>query len=483
MNKSTGKFYITTPIYYVNDKPHIGHAYTTIAADVVARYYRNKGYDTFFLTGTDEHGAKIAQAAEKAGKSPQAFADEISALFSFAWDQLGVAPDDFIRTTEKRHEDAVVIFLNKLKESGKVYEGDYEGLYCVGHEAFLTEKDLVDGLCPDHKTKPELIKEKNWFFKLSEYAAELKSKIESNEFVIQPDAKRNEVLSFIEQGLEDIAISRPNVSWGIPLPWDPEQTVYVWVEALFNYCSAIGYGSDGEKFKRYWPADVQFMAKDIIKFHCIIWPALLSAVNEKWPQQVFAHGFFTIDGQKMSKSIGNVINPTDWAAKYGSDVVRYFLLREVPFGQDGDVSEEKLRARYDGDLANGLGNLVSRVTNLVEKYLDGKYESQKNFFLSSSAWPKEVDDLIAQYRFHEALQKIWEQVFAANKFVDEKKLWEVAKTDVKELSDACHHLIIQIDLIAQKLAPFMPETSKKIIDHLSQEKVTKIEPLFPRIEA
>ncbi|HYC79993.1 MAG TPA: methionine--tRNA ligase, partial [Candidatus Binatia bacterium] len=359
------KFYITTPIYYVNAKPHIGSAYTTIAADVLARLHRLLGHETLFLTGTDEHGAKIAEAAQAAGKKPQEFVDEVSAQFSLAWDILSIAPDDFIRTTEPRHKAAVKIFLEKLKESGKLYEGEYEGLYCVGHEAFIKESDLVDGVCPDHKTKPELLKEKNWFFKLSDYQDILKKRIESDEIQIWPQARKNEVLSFISQGLEDTAISRPNVKWGIPLPWDENQTAYVWVEALFNYCSAIGYGADDERYKKFWPADIHLMGKDIIKFHCVIWPALLLAIKEPTPKAIYANGFFTSGGQKMSKSLGNVIDPVEWAQKYGPDAVRYFVLREVPFGQDGDVSEEKFLARYNGDLANGLGNLFSRLTNMV----------------------------------------------------------------------------------------------------------------------
>src|SRR3989344_8930371 len=347
---NSGKFYLTTPIYYVNAAPHIGSAYPTIAADVLARWHRAQGDDTFFLTGTDEHGAKIAAAAAEAGKAPQAFADEISQQFASCWSALNIKPDDFIRTTAARHKEAVGLFLRKLKDSGQLYEGEYEGLYCVGHEAFIKEADVVNGRCPDHQTKPELLKEKNLFFKLSAYGEEIQKKIESGEFIIAPASRRNEVLAFIERGLEDIAISRPNVKWGIPLPWDKNQTVYVWVEALFNYCSAIGYGVDDEQFKKYWPADVQFMAKDIIKFHCIIWPALLMAIKGELPKQVMAHGFFTVGDEKMSKTIGNVIDPNDWVAKYGADAVRYFLLREVPFGSDGDVSEEKLKARFNGDL-------------------------------------------------------------------------------------------------------------------------------------
>jgi methionyl-tRNA synthetase len=472
------KFYITTPIYYVNDKPHIGSAYTTIAADVLARLHRQLGEDVFFQAGTDEHGAKIAAAAEKAGKSPQEFADEISAKFSFAWDQLGIAPDKFIRTTSQEHKTAVKIFLTKLKESGKIYEGEYEGLYCTGHEAFIKESDLVNGVCPDHKTKPELIKEKNWFFKLSEYGDILKEKIYSEELRVRPESRKNEVLSFITQGLEDIAISRPNVKWGIPLPWDANQTVYVWVEALFNYCSVIGYGLDDGQFAKYWPADLQLIGKDIIKFHCIIWPALLLAIGESIPQTIFAHGFFTINGEKMSKSLGNSIDPNDWVAKYGSDAVRYFLLREVPFGQDGDVSEEKLVARYNGDLANGLGNLFSRTTNMIEKYLDGDIPE----FVKS---PKDLSDAweaFSSLQFSEGLIRIWEEIAWANQLIDRAKPWELVKTEPEKVRELLLNLAALLYDIGQKLSPVMPETADKIRKILESGDIKKPEPLFAKVE-
>jgi methionyl-tRNA synthetase len=473
------KFYITTPIYYVNDKPHIGSAYTTIAADVLARFYRNRGVDTFFLSGTAEHGSKIAESAERAGKNPQEFVDEMSAKFSLAWDVLNISNNDFIRTTETRHGEAVKKFFLKLKDSGKLYEGEYEGLYCVGHEAFVKEADLVNGVCPEHKTKPEAVKEKNWFFKLSEYGDILKEKINFGELSIEPEERRNEVLSFISQGLEDITISRQSAKFALSLPWDEKQTIYVWLDELFNYCSAIGYGADEQKFSKYWPANVHLVGKDIIKFHCIIWPALLLAIGESVPAKVFAHGFFTINGQKISKTIGNVIDPVEWAEKYGSDVVRYFLLREVPFGQDGDVSEEKLKARYEGELANGLGNLLSRVTTLVEKYLDGKITIEK--INEENPESEEIHGLIENFKFHDALAKIWQWVAWANKTVDEKKLWDLAKTDLEEFKKVSAGLLGALEIIAKELKPFLPETSKKILDHLNKEKITKADPLFPKV--
>ncbi len=477
MTEENKKFYITTPIYYVNDKPHIGSAYPTIAADVLARLHRQVGEDVFFQTGTDEHGAKIAAAAEKAGKSPKEFADEISAKFSFAWDQLGIAPDKFIRTTDKEHKDAVEIFLHQLKASGKVYEGEYEGLYCVGHEAFIKESDLVDGICPDHKTKPELLKEKNWFFRLSDYQKILEEKISNDELEIRPQTRKNEVLSFLKQGLEDIAISRPQVKWGIPIPWDTNQTTYVWVEALFNYCSGIGYHKDPEQFGKFWPADLHLIGKDLIKFHCVIWPALLLAVDLPVPKKIWAHGFFTINGEKISKSLGNAIDPNDWVAKYGADAVRYFLLREVPFGQDGDVSEEKLKARFNSDLADGLGNLFSRTTNMIEKYLNGDVElgdSPKDLSHASEAF--------YNLDFSEGLTSIWKEIAWANQLIDKSKPWELVKEHpdkVKELLLSLSALLLEI---AFKLSPIMPETSQKIKSLLESGDIKKPEPLFQKME-
>ncbi len=472
------KYYITTPIYYVNDKPHIGSAYTTIAADVLARFHRAKGDDTFFLTGTAEHGSKIAGSAEKVGKQPQEFVDEMSGKFSLAWKTLKISNDDFIRTTEARHREAVKKFFLKIKESGKIYEGEYEGLYCIGHEAFIKEADLVDGLCPEHKTKPEVVKEKNWFFKLSDYGQILTEKINSGELQIGPEERKNEVLSFISQGLEDIAISRQNAKFALPLPWDESQTIYVWLDELFNYCSAIGYGVDDANFHKYWPVNLHLVGKDIIKFHCIIWPALLLAIGEQVPKKVFAHGFFTIGGQKISKTIGNVIDPVEWANKYGVDAVRYFLLREVPFGQDGDVSEEKLKARYESDLANGLGNLVSRVTTLWEKFGDGQLDFKAKSIHELFA----VDALVEDLSFHQALQEIWNAVKAANETVDYNKLWELGKTDSEQFNHIANQLLVTIKDIGEHLTPFMPETAEKINNIFKQEKIIKAEPLFPRIQ-
>lgn len=475
------KFYITTPIYYVNDKPHIGSAYTTIAADVVARLHRMAGNKVHFLAGTAEHGTKIAKSAEKAGKNINDFVNENAAKFSLTWDHLGIAPDDFIRTTEERHVEAVKNFFVKLKESGKLYEGDYEGLYCVGCESFKKESELTpEGLCPLHLTRPEVVKERNWFFKLSDFQQILREKIAKNEIAIIPEVRKNEVLGFIDQGLEDITISRRTAEFAIPLPWDQDQTIYVWLDELFNYCSAVGYGADDEQFKTWWPADVHLVGKDIIKFHCIIWPALLMAIGEKPPKKIVAHGFFTVNGQKISKTIGNVIDPNDWVDKYGADVVRYFVLREVPFGADGDVSEEKLKIRYKADLANSLGNLFSRVTNMIEKYFDGVLPDIEQSTQSEKLL--ETLDLTYDFKFSEALAKIWEVIAWSNQLIDKTKPWEMAGKEDEKLKVLLTDLAATLLDVAQKLSPYMPETAEKIRSHLSAQKIVKADPLFPNLD-
>src|SRR5579872_1241667 len=473
------KFYITTAIDYINGKPHIGHAYEKVAADVLARFNRFKdGSDVFFLTGTDEHGAKIAQYAKTQGVEQNKFAEETAKLFAQTWDNLQISYDRFIRTNDRDHIKAVGEILEKIKANGYLYEGEYTGLYCIGHEAFLTEKELVNGLCPEHQTKPELDTEKNWFLKVSAFTDEIRETIEDNEFKIWPAERRNEVLSLLKQGFNDIAISRPNVKWGIPLPWDKDQTVYVWIDALINYLSGVGYGLDQERFKKYWPVDWHVIGKDIIKFHCIIWPAILLAAGFEMPLGVTVHGYLTVDGQKMSKSIGNVIDPNQWISKYGSDAVRYLLLREVVWGQDGDVSEEKLRARYEGDLANGLGNLVSRLTNMIEKFCDGaipEIEPAPNKL-------EEINELIGLFRFHEALIKIWEAVAWANEYIDKNRPWDLAKTDPEKLSKVLSEVAAQLEVIGFRLAPFLPQTSERIRQALQSPKIVKINDLFPRIQ-
>jgi methionyl-tRNA synthetase len=483
--KNSQKFYITTAIDYINGKPHIGHSYEKVAADVLARFHRGKGDDTRFLTGTDEHGAKIAKYASDSDLPIEQFAAQTAEGFKLAWDNLRVSYDRFIRTTDADHIKVVEELISKIKDAGFLYEADYEGLYCVGHEAFLTEKDLVGGLCPDHLTKPELIKEKNWFFKVSEFTETIKQKIESGEFVVFPEHARNEILEMLNEGFKDIAVTRPNVKWGIPVPWDKEQTIYVWVDALINYYTGSlvdggdGGGNGTEARKNYWPADVHVIGPDIAKFHCIIWPALLLAAGLEIPKSVAVHGFLTLNNKKISKTTGNIIDPNEWVEKYGVDAVRYFLLREVPFDAHGDVSEVKLRARYEGDLANGLGNLVSRVTTLVEKYLDGVIPSG-TVPLQGRIIP-ELDGFISQYRFHDALALIWQDVAKANKIVDENKLWELGKTDLEEFARIAKEVLIIIEDVAEQLLPFIPDSAQKILDAVRKEKITKAQPIFPRL--
>src|SRR3989338_2633696 len=479
------KFYITTAIDYPNGKPHIGHSYEKVAADALARFYRGQGVETFFLTGTDEHGAKIAQYAKEAGKSEQEFVDEYSGYFSFAWDQLNVVPDRFIRTTDIDHVQTVLDLVTKIKDNGYLYEADYEGLYCTGHEAFITEKDLVEGKCPDHQKAPEHIKEKNWFFKITEFTSTIKSKIESNEFKVWPESARNEILSWLDQGFKDIAVTRPNAKRGIQVPWYPGQTIYVWVDALINYVPGAGFISNREQYEKFWPADWHVIGRDISKFHCIIWPALLLAAGLPMPRGVVVHGYLTLNNQKISKSLGNIVDPNDWVAKYGADAVRYFLLREVPFGQDGDVSEEKLHQRYEGELANGLGNLVSRVTTLVEKFApdfslswQGEGQGRGRTDVQGGYDLGRVNGLIIDFKFHEALAEIWNAVAWANKTVDENKLWELGKTDIEKFNPIASELIITIESIARNLLPLIPESAQKILDGVTAEKITKVEPLF-----
>lgn len=483
------KFYITTPIYYVNDKPHIGHAYTTIVADVLARFYRSQiGQDNvFFLTGTDEHGAKVAEAAAKEGIEPQAFTDKVSEEFKNAWKNLDISYDHFIRTTDKQHTKIVIDILNKLKAAGVLYEGEYKGLYCVGCEKFILESELVDGKCPDHNKAPEKLTEKNWFFKLADFLPKIKTAIESDELVIYPEGRKKEVLGLIDkQNLPDFSISRSkeSVPWGIDLPWDESQKTYVWVDALSNYITALNY-PDGKDFKKFWPADAQFLALDILKFHAIYWPAILLALDLPLPK-LYIHGFFTLDGKKMSKSLGNVISPNKLVEQYGSEVTKYLILSQFSFGSESDIKVEDFPVKYKADLVNGLGNLVNRVTNMIEQYLDGKIGVK---FTAKTLGHEEIKQL----RFKEALATIWQVIQKDNTLIDQEKPWLLAKDEAlgrsptgganqEKLKSLLKELALDLYNIAVALQPFMPSKAEEIIGIMTADKIAKpTEPLFPRL--
>ena len=475
------KFYITTPIYYVNDKPHIGHAYTTIVADVLARHYRQKLGDksVYFLTGTDEHGAKIAEAAKAANISPQEFTDQITQEFKTAWEKLDIKYNDFIRTTEDRHKKIVVDILNKLKEVGALYESEYKGLYCVGCEKFLTDNDLVDGKCPDHDREPEQVTEKNWFFKLADYLPIIEKKIKSDELKIYPATRKNEVLGLIKQGIPDFSISRSNksVPWGIDLPWDKEQKTYVWVDALSNYITALDY-PDGKLFKQFWPADKQLLALDILKFHTLLWPAILMALDVELPKELDIHGFFTINGKKMSKSLGNAVSPNELVEKYNPEVTKYLILSQFSFGSESDIRVDHFTEKYNADLVNGLGNLVNRVTNMIEKYLDGKVDK-----LAKTDFVEQVNSKIESLKLREALLDIWKLIQESNHLVDDSKPWDLVKNNEHDkIKEVLQTLANNLYNIATALEPFMPNTSQQIIDIITAKKITKPDkPLFPRL--
>lgn len=489
MNKKQEKVYITTPIYYVNDLPHIGHAYTTIVADVLARYYRDKiGNDNvYFLTGTDEHGAKIYDCAKEQKISTQEFVDKISLEFQNTWKNLYISNDNFIRTTSDKHKETVVKILEKLKTiktplgNDVLYESDYEGLYCVGCEKFLNSSDLVDGVCPYHKNPPQLLKEKNWFFRLSDFLPIIKEKIESDELEIYPKTRKNEVLGLIDkQDLPDFSISRSkkSVPWGIDLPWDEDQKCYVWVDALSNYITALGY-PDEENFKKFWPADIQLMALDILKFHAIFWPAILLALDLPLPKKLAIHGFFTINGQKMGKSLGNMINPNELIEKYGADATKYLILSQFGFGSESDINATEFPAKYNADLVNGLGNLINRVTKMVEDYLDGKIDV--NF---KENVIEDVNKKIEELNFRDALSKIWQVIQKVNGLIDIKKPWELSKQEEKkeELKIELQAIVKSLYTIAVSLKPFMPQKSEEIISILTAQKIVKPEiPIFPRM--
>ena len=483
------KFYVTTPIYYTNASPHLGGAYTTIAADVLARWNRFLGKEVFFLTGTDEHGQKIQEAAEKAGKTPKEFVDKIVMEFKEAFKLLNITNNNFIRTTDKYHGDEVKRVLQELYNKKYIYKGLYEAFYCIGCEQYKTESDLVDGKCPLHNTTPELRKEEAYLFKLSNFQNELLKAIKSEKLNILPENRRKEIITFIESGLKDISISRlkEKVSWGIELPFDKEHSTFVWVDALWNYVSGLKTKEDKKKF---WPADIQLMAKDIIRVHATIWPALLLALDYELPKKLFVHGYFTVNGQKMSKSLGNVIDPIYLSKKYGVDSVRYYLMRNIPFGQDGDVSELGLANRHNDELANKLGNLVSRVSALAES---NRIEKAQIKTLKSDKLVKTVAKLLDNLEFDKALNEIFSFIDKTNEFIQSKKPWE---KETKLKSEILYEAANAIKDASILLSPFLPETCEKIAKTfnfdislstlnkpLSISKITKSTILFKKIDA
>lgn len=470
----SGLYYGTTPIYYVNAEPHIGHAYTTIVADVVSRYQRIAGRDTFFLTGTDEHGDKIVAAAEKAGMSPKAYVDRISGLFRSLWPKLNISNDDFIRTTNPDHMACVERILDKVNDSGDIYFSEYTGLYCFGCERFYTERELENGKCPDHQTVPEEIQESNYFFRMSRYQDWLIDHIRKNPEFIRPERFRNEVLSFLKEPLDDLCISRPKsrLTWGITLPFDENYVTYVWFDALINYVSALGY-PEGERFHRFWPVAQHFIAKDILKPHGIYWPCMLKAAGIEPFQHLNVHGWWQVSSGKMSKSLGNVVRPLDLVDVYGLDAFRYFLLREMVFGLDSEFSEEALVGRLNADLANDLGNLVSRSLTMARKYFKGEIPAPADPLPEDEALRKSAVELIDTYAahmeslgFHKALRAVWEVIGKLNKYIDAMAPWVLAKSDRERLATVMHHLVEPLRIISGLLWPFMPETAEKLQGYL-----------------
>lgn len=507
-----GKFYITTPIYYPSDKLHIGHAYATVSADALARFHRLKGDDTRFLTGTDEHGQKIQRRAEAAGKTPQVFVDEIVAGIKDLWSLMNITYDDFIRTTEERHEKRVQEIFTRLYNQGDIYKSEYEGLYCTPCETFWLERQLVDGKCPDCNRDVEKVREESYFFRMSKYADRLLEHIETHPEFIQPVSRKNEMVNnFLKPGLEDLCVTRTTFSWGIPVPFDPKHVIYVWLDALTNYITALGYPDDMALVDRYWPADLHLVGKEIVRFHTITWPIMLMALGIPLPKQIYGHGWLVLEGGKMSKSKGNVVDPVELIRKYGLDPIRYYLLREVPFGSDGVYTEEALILRINTDLANDLGNLLHRSLSMIEKFNDGVVpestvfdELDREVIRMAENCSANLDKYMEELNISEAVASIMALVGRANKYIDEAAPWALNKAGNRERLQTVLYVMAEIlRLTAVQLTPFLVETPQRIWEQLGLEghpqdggweasmtwggypsgtKVRKGDPIFPRIE-
>ncbi|WP_294159413.1 methionine--tRNA ligase [uncultured Selenomonas sp.] len=469
-------FYITTPIYYPSAKLHIGHAYCTTIADAIARYHRLAGDDVFFLTGSDEHGLKIQQKAEEAGIQPIEYTDKIVASFQALWKRLDISNDDFIRTTQKRHERVVQEIFRRIYAKGDIYKGEYKGLYCTPCESYWTEHQLDEnGCCPDCHRPVQEVAEEAYFFKMSKYQDRILKYIEDHPDFIQPASRRNEMINFIKQGLDDLCISRTSFNWGIPVPTDPKHVIYVWFDALTNYLTPIGFLDDPEKFQKYWPADLHLVGKEIVRFHTIIWPCILMALDLPLPKKVYGHGWLIVDGDKMSKSKGNVVDPNLLIDEFGADAIRYFLLREINLGQDGNFSRDALISRINSDLANDLGNLLHRTLNMTLKFQDGvltapqgESEVDRSLKVDAMATVQAFATGMEDMKLSDTIKTVWAFIGRANKYIDETAPWALAKDPAKkqELANVMYNLAESLRLISVLISPFMPQTSERIWNQL-----------------